>query len=93
MTSQALPDRTAGGGLAARQRSMRTQRDFVHQNPADGLRMHVSAGEPLMAVGWRHYGRGRVVAAEWLERVEIRGAVADRVPHVGLFSAAAAAAV
>ena len=38
--------------------------------PADGLRMHVSAGgnvgEPLMATGWRHYGRIRAAAAEWL---------------------------
>jgi putative phosphonate transport system ATP-binding protein len=48
---------------------------FVHQNPADGLRMHVSAGgnigEPLMASGWRHYGRIRESALEWLARVEI----------------------
>jgi putative phosphonate transport system ATP-binding protein len=42
--------------------------------------MHVSAGgnvgEPLMATGWRHYGRVRAAAAEWLERVEIP---ADRI--------------
>ncbi len=53
----------------------RTEWGFVHQNPADGLRMHVSAGgnvgEPLMATGWRHYGRIRAAAAQWLERVEI----------------------
>jgi putative phosphonate transport system ATP-binding protein len=53
---------------------------FVHQNPADGLRMHVSAGgnigEPLMANGWRHYGDIRAAAAEWLARVEIP---ADRI--------------
>jgi len=48
---------------------------FVHQNPADGLRMHVSAGgnigEPLMATGWRNYARIRESALEWLARVEI----------------------
>lgn len=53
----------------------RTEWGFVHQNPADGLRMHVSAGgnigEPLMATGWRHYGEIRTAAAEWLRRVEI----------------------
>ncbi len=58
----------------------RSEWGFVHQNPADGLRMHVSAGgnvgEPLMATGWRHYGRIRGKAAEWLERVEIP---ADRI--------------
>ncbi|TQS42070.1 phosphonate C-P lyase system protein PhnK [Cryptosporangium phraense] len=53
----------------------RSEWGFVHQNPADGLRMHVSAGgnigEPLMANGWRHYGEIRAAAAEWLARVEI----------------------
>ncbi len=53
----------------------RTDWGFVHQNPADGLRMHVSAGgnigEPLMANGWRHYGDIRAAAAAWLARVEI----------------------
>jgi putative phosphonate transport system ATP-binding protein len=56
-------------------RLWRTEWGFVHQDPADGLRMHVSAGgnvgEPLMATGWRHYGRIRAAAAEWLRRVEI----------------------
>jgi putative phosphonate transport system ATP-binding protein len=60
---------------AAVRRLWRTEWGFVHQNPADGLRMHVSAGgnvgEPLMATGWRHYGRVRAAAADWLERVEI----------------------
>src|SRR6202167_3699005 len=60
---------------SAVRRLWRTEWGFVHQNPADGLRMHVSAGgtvgEPLMATGWRHYGRIRAAAAEWLERVEI----------------------
>ncbi|NUP73380.1 MAG: phosphonate C-P lyase system protein PhnK [Sinomonas sp.] len=61
-------------------RLWRTEWGFVHQNAADGLRMHVSAGgnvgEPLMATGWRHYGKIRAAAAEWLERVEIP---ADRI--------------
>ncbi|HEY1820026.1 MAG TPA: phosphonate C-P lyase system protein PhnK [Trebonia sp.] len=60
---------------AAVRKLWRTEWGFVHQNPADGLRMYVSAGgnvgEPLMATGWRHYGRIRAAAAEWLERVEI----------------------
>jgi putative phosphonate transport system ATP-binding protein len=60
---------------AERRFLMRTDWGFVHQNPADGLRMTVSAGanvgERLMAVGDRHYGRIRTTATEWLERVEI----------------------
>lgn len=58
----------------------RTDWGFVHQNPADGLRMRVSAGanvgERLMAVGERHYGDIRRTASEWLSRVEI---AADRI--------------
>lgn len=53
----------------------RTEWGFVHQNAADGLRMHVSAGgnigEPLMANGERHYDSIHRQAAEWLARVEI----------------------
>jgi putative phosphonate transport system ATP-binding protein len=30
-----------------------------------------NVGERLMAVGWRHYGRIRSAAIDWLERVEI----------------------
>ncbi|SIQ90029.1 putative phosphonate transport system ATP-binding protein [Rhizobium sp. RU35A] len=60
---------------AERRVLMRTDWGFVHQNPADGLRMTVSAGanvgERLMAVGDRHYGRIRATASEWLSRVEI----------------------
>lgn len=56
-------------------RLWRSEWGFVHQDAANGLRMHVSAGgnvgEPLMANGARHYGRIREQAAEWLERVEI----------------------
>jgi len=60
---------------AERRFLMRTDWGFVHQNPADGLRMTVSAGanvgERLMAVGDRHYGRIRDTAIDWLGRVEI----------------------
>lgn len=67
-------------GEAERRFLMRTDWGFVHQNPADGLRMTVSAGanvgERLMAVGGRHYGRIRSAATDWLNRVEID---ADRI--------------
>lgn len=60
---------------AERRFLMRTDWGFVHQNPADGLRMTVSAGanvgERLMAVGDRHYGKIRATATDWLGRVEI----------------------
>ena len=60
---------------AERRFLMRTDWGFVHQNPADGLRMSVSAGanvgERLMAIGERHYGRIRSSAESWLERVEV----------------------
>jgi putative phosphonate transport system ATP-binding protein len=60
---------------AERRFLMRTDWGFVHQNPADGLRMSVSAGanvgERLMAVGDRHYGQIRATATDWLTRVEI----------------------
>lgn len=60
---------------AERRFLMRTDWGFVHQNPADGLRMAVSAGanvgERLMAVGDRHYGQIRATATDWLTRVEI----------------------
>jgi putative phosphonate transport system ATP-binding protein len=53
----------------------RTDWGYVHQDPALGLRMAVSAGanvgERLMAVGQRHYGRIRGIASNWLGRVEI----------------------
>jgi putative phosphonate transport system ATP-binding protein len=65
---------------AERRLLARTDWGFVHQNPADGLRMAVSAGanvgERLMAVGARHYGRIRDTAIDWLGRVEI---AADRI--------------
>ncbi len=62
-------------GEAERRFLMRTDWGFVHQNPADGLRMTVSAGanvgERLMAIGDRHYGNIRSTAIDWLGRVEI----------------------
>jgi putative phosphonate transport system ATP-binding protein len=67
-------------GEAERRFLARTDWGFVHQNPADGLRMAVSAGanvgERLMAVGERHYGRIRDTATDWMGRVEI---AADRI--------------
>ncbi|MBO0906159.1 phosphonate C-P lyase system protein PhnK [Jiella sonneratiae] len=69
---------------AERRFLMRTDWGFVHQNPADGLRMRVSAGanigERMMAVGERHYGRIRASAEDWLSRVEIPGARIDDRP-------------
>jgi putative phosphonate transport system ATP-binding protein len=54
---------------------MRTEWGFVEQNPRDGLRMGVSAGanigEPLMAVGARHFGTIRETSANWMRRVEL----------------------
>ncbi|GAA1258009.1 hypothetical protein GCM10009609_21280 [Pseudonocardia aurantiaca] len=48
---------------------------IVHQDPADGLALGVSAGgniaERLTAAGWRSYGAIRARAAELLERVEV----------------------
>jgi len=69
---------------AERRFLMRTDWGFVHQNPADGLRMRVSAGanvgERLMAIGDRHYGEIRDTATEWLGRVEIAGDRIDDKP-------------
>lgn len=72
-------------GEAERRFLMRTDWGFVHQNPADGLRMSVSAGanvgERLMAVGERHYGHIRETALSWLERVEIADDRIDDQPR------------
>lgn len=69
---------------AERRLLMRTDWGFVHQDPREGLRMGVSAGanvgERLMAVGWRHYGRIREAASDWLQRVEIAGDRIDDPP-------------
>jgi putative phosphonate transport system ATP-binding protein len=71
---------------AVRRQIRRTDWGFVHQNPRDGLRLGVSAGgnigEPLMAVGARHWGRIRAQAREWLERVEIEAERIDDRPTV-----------
>ena len=68
-------------GEAERRFLFRTDWGFVHQDPALGLRMAVSAGanvgERLMAVGWNHYGKIRDTASSWLERVEIDTARID----------------
>jgi phosphonate C-P lyase system protein PhnK len=70
---------------AERRFLMRTDWGFVHQNPADGLRMTVSAGanvgERLMAVGDRHYGNIRSTATDWLARVEIGTDRIDDAPR------------
>jgi putative phosphonate transport system ATP-binding protein len=62
----------------------RTEWGFVHQNARDGLRNGVSAGanigEPLMAVGARHYGRLRDEASAWMARVELDAARIDELP-------------
>ena len=72
-------------GEAERRFLMRTVWGFVHQNPADGLRMTVSAGanvgERLMAVGNRHYGNIRSTALDWLTRVEIGTDRIDDAPR------------
>lgn len=69
---------------AERRFLMRTDWAFVHQNPRDGLRMGVSAGanigERLMAVGWRHYGKIRAAAQDWLDKVEIEQSRLDDLP-------------
>lgn len=70
---------------AERRFLLRTDWGFVRQAPEAGLRMGVSAGanvgERLMAVGWRHYGRIRGEALDWLGRVEIAGDRIDDSPR------------
>jgi len=72
-------------GEAERRFLFRTDWGYVHQDPALGLRMAVSAGanvgERLMAVGWHHYGRIRGTASSWLERVEIDTTRIDDAPR------------
>jgi putative phosphonate transport system ATP-binding protein len=71
-------------GEAERRFLFRTDWGYVHQDPALGLRMSVSAGanvgERLMALGWRHYGRIRGAAGDWLARVEIDQGRIDDAP-------------
>ena len=70
---------------AERRFLFRTDWGFVHQDPAAGLRMSVSAGanvgERLMAVGWNHYGKIRESATSWLSRVEISPDRVDDAPR------------
>src|ERR1700758_5780960 len=70
---------------AERRFLFRTDWGYVHQDPALGLRMAVSAGanvgERLMAVGWRHYGRIRGAAAEWLDRGGIAAGRIEEPPR------------
>ena len=72
-------------GEAERRFLMRTDWGFVHQNPADGLRMTVSAGanvgERLMAIGARNYGAIRTEAEAWLGRVDVAGDRIDDDPR------------
>ncbi|MEX3954651.1 phosphonate C-P lyase system protein PhnK [Trinickia sp. EG282A] len=67
---------------------IRTEWGFVEQNPRDGLRMAVSAGanigEPLMAVGARHFGKIRETTTNWMRRVELDAERMDELP--GSFS-------
>jgi phosphonate C-P lyase system protein PhnK len=61
---------------------------IVYQDPAQGLNMRVSAGgnivQPLIAAGWRNFGRLRARAAELLSRVDVP---LDRMDDpVGTFS-------
>ena len=67
-----------------RRRLMRTEWGIVHQNPRDGLRMHVSAGanvaERLFDGGARHYGNIRRTVLAWLDDVEIDPRRADDRP-------------
>ena len=69
---------------ALRRAILRAEWGFVRQNPRDGLRFGVSAGanvgEPLMAIGGRHYGHIRGSAREWLDAVEIDPARMDDLP-------------
>ena len=74
-----------GLSAAARRFLLRTDWGFVHQDPAQGLRMAVSAGanvgERLMAIGDRHYGNIRTTALDWLQRVEIDADRIDDAPR------------
>ena len=70
---------------AERRRLARADWGFVHQDAREGLRMSVSAGanvgEPLMALGARHYGEIRGAALEWLAQVEIDPGRIDDMPE------------
>ena len=65
---------------------MRTEWGLIHQNPRDGLRMHLTAGanvvERLLDSGVREYGALRRAAYQWLANVEIGEEWIDRNPSV-----------
>jgi len=69
---------------AMRRKLARSDWGIVRQDPRDGLRLDGTAGanvgEPLMALGVRHYGRVRAAALEWLDKVEIDGDRIDDLP-------------
>jgi phosphonate C-P lyase system protein PhnK len=61
---------------------------IVYQDPAEGLNLRISAGgniaQPLIAAGWRNFGRIRARASELLARVDVP---LDRMDDpVGTFS-------
>ncbi len=61
---------------------------IVYQEPAEGLNLRISAGgniaQPLIAAGWRNFGRIRARASELLARVDVP---LDRMDDpVGTFS-------
>lgn len=69
---------------SALRRLARAQWGFVHQNPYNGLRPHLSAGanvvETLLRGGETQYARARATACHWLEQVELdRDRIDDRV--------------
>src|SRR5262249_60385398 len=70
---------------AAHRKLARSDWGIVRQDPRDGLRLGVSAGanvgEPLMALGARHYGRVRATALEWLDKGEIGVDRIDDLPE------------
>ncbi|MEY2642024.1 MAG: hypothetical protein RLZZ368_671 [Actinomycetota bacterium] len=73
----------------SRRRALRVaDLSVVYQDPAEGLRLNVTAGgniaEALTAAGWRHFGRIRQRAAELLERTEVPMSRMDDL--VGTFS-------
>src|SRR5258708_15461065 len=72
-------------GEAERRFLFRTDWGYVHQDPALGLRMAVSAGanvgERLMAVGGNHYGQIRNTASSLVEPGEIDVGGIDHAPR------------
>lgn len=73
---------------SSRRRLRVSDLSVVYQDPAEGLRLNVTAGgniaEALTAAGWRHFGRIRDRAAELLERTEVPLSRMDDL--VGTFS-------